>query len=90
MSEGAERRPPASVDERDDTRQGGGDRGTGEDQRDTINVRPEDVWQPRPPGSEPRWALRSFFAPILRVVVISALLLYGLLALGTALWAWLR
>ena len=54
-----------------------------------VPVGPDDVWQPGAPG-RPRWAHRSFFAPILAVVALSAAMLYGLLTLGVLAWRWLR
>ena len=54
------------------------------------------MWQPGPPAAprepvaEAREARRSFMAPILMVVLVSAGLLYGMVAVGAALWAWMR
>lgn len=50
-----------------------------------VEVAPEDVWQPGAErrSSKPRWVEQSIFAPVLGVVLLSAVLLYGLLlALG--------
>lgn len=59
-----------------------------EGERREIDVAPEDVFQPRRgPPFPPRWAERSFFAPILTVVAISAALLYGVLLLLGAVWS---
>ena len=46
---------------------------------------PDDVWQPGPVPPT-RWAQRSIFAPILLVVLISAGLVYGALALAGLAW----
>ena len=93
MSEGRpapQGRAPARREDGDEARTEAGEGDAPGAGRPTIDVRPEDVWQAGPPPPPPRWAQRSFFAPILGVVAISALLLYGVLALGGALWAWLR
>ena len=59
----------------------GGDGG-----RREIDVKPEEVFQRLPPGPQPRWAHRSFFAPIAAVIGVSAALLYGLILIGGLLW----
>ena len=53
--------------------------------RRRIEVRPQDVFQ-RERLQPPRWTHRSFFAPILAVIVWSAALLYGLLLVLGGLW----
>lgn len=86
-----------AVDERDKARQAGRDERDSQvdklDEQDggrrEIDVKPEEVWQPSP-IPEPRWAHRSFFAPIVLVVAISAALVYGAVLLLGGLWAWLR
>ena len=50
-----------------------------------VSVGPDDVFQPGQ-VSPSRWRERSFFAPILLVVLISAALVYGVLAAFGVLW----
>ena len=54
-----------------------------------VSIGPQDVFQPGqvPPS---RWRERSFFAPILLVVLISAALVYGVLAAFGVLWRMLH
>ncbi len=60
--------------------------------RARFDITPDQVWQsgrPAPPPS-PEQDSRAFFAPLARVAVISAALIYGAIGAGVALWLWLR
>lgn len=60
--------------------------------RARFDITPDQVWQAHapPPPPTPAQESRAFFAPLLRVAVITAALLYGSIALGFAAWAWLH
>lgn len=60
--------------------------------RARFDITPDQVWQPGPPAPPPSPAeeRRGFWAPLMRVALITAALLYGSIALGFAAWTWLR
>lgn len=74
-------RPPAANDDAQSS--------VGEPMR-RIEVSADQVFQREPPGPPLPWRERSFSAPVLMVIAISAALLYGAIALVALVWSWLR
>lgn len=69
----------------DNTPPGADRRSSGDEAARRVKVEPGDVWQPgaQAPQDKPRWVDESIFAPVLGVVLLSAVLLCGfLLVLG--------